>query len=68
MNTIMPKLVYIYEGIIDTNGTNELINAKYFGGIYEGRERNQALWDEVRECIEKNYDTEELKKVYINGD
>lgn len=67
-NTVMPKIVYVYEGITDTNGRNELINAKYFGGVYEGREGNQTLWDEVREYIEKSYDTEALKKVFINGD
>lgn len=68
MNTIMPKIVYIYEGITDANGRNELINVKYFGGVYEGRKGNQALWDEVREYIEKSYDTDVLKKVFINGD
>lgn len=30
-NTVMPKLVYVYEGITNENGRNELINKKHFG-------------------------------------
>lgn len=67
-NTIMPKLIYVYEGISHENGRNELINKKYFGGVYEGGKGVEALWKEVAEYIEESYDTEKLIKIYINGD
>ena len=67
-NTIMPKLIYVYEGITCENGRNELINKKHFGGVYEGGKAIEQLWREVSEYIEESYDTEELTKIYINGD
>ena len=67
-NTVMPKLIYVYEGITNENGRNELVNKKYFGGIYEGGKEVEELWKEVSEYIESSYDTEALKKIYINGD
>ena len=67
-NTVMPKLVYVYEGITNEKGRNELIGKKHFGGVYEGRSEIEKLWGEVREYIEASYDMEAIKKVYINGD
>lgn len=67
-NTIMPKLIYVYEGITNENGRNELINKKHFGGVYEGGKAIEQLWKEVAEYIEASYDAEELIKIYINGD
>ncbi len=67
-NTIMPKLIYVYEGIRSENGRNELINKKYFGGVYEGGKAVEELWREVWDYIEASYETEELVKIYINGD
>lgn len=67
-NTVMPKLIYVYEGITHENGRNELINKKYFGGVYEGSKAVEQLWGEVSEYIEASYDTEALEKIYINGD
>lgn len=67
-NTIMPKLIYVYEGISNENGRNELINKKHFGGVYEGGKAIEQLWKEVSEYIEASYDTEKLIKIYINGD
>ena len=67
-NTVMPKLVYVYEGISNENGRNELINKKHFGGVYEGSKEIEELWEEVREYIEASYDTEAIEKIYINGD
>lgn len=64
----MPKLIYVYEGITCENGRNELINKKHFGGVYEGGKAIEQLWKEVSEYIEASYDTEELRKIYINGD
>lgn len=67
-NTVMPKLVYVYEGIKNESGRNELVNKKYFGGIYEGGTGVEQLWREVCDYIEGSYDTEKLVKIYINGD
>lgn len=66
-NTIMPKLIYVYEGITHENGRNELINKKYFGGVYEGGKAIRALWEEAAEYIESSYDTDAMVKIYING-
>ena len=68
INTIMPRLIYVYEGITNENGRNELINKKHFGGVYEGGKAIEQLWKEVSEYIEASYDTEKLVKIYINGD
>ena len=67
-NTIMPRLVYVYEGITNDNGRNELIGKAHFGGIYEGSAEITRLWGEVYEYIENSYDIEYLEKIYINGD
>lgn len=67
-NTIMPKLIYVYEGITSEQGRNELINKKHFGGVYEGGKAIECLWNEVWEYIENSYDTDALEKIYINGD
>lgn len=67
-NTVMPKIVYVYEGIEDENGRHRLINGKYFGGVYEGTKGNAALWKEVNDYIMVAYDEEALQHVYVNGD
>ena len=64
----MPKVIYVYEGISTENGRNELFNKKHFGGVYEGTEGVQALWKEVQDYIDEAYDSDSLKKIYINGD
>lgn len=67
-NTIMPKLVYVYEGITIENGRSKLVNKKHFGGVYDGTKEIERLWREVSEYIEESYDRDALEKVYINGD
>ena len=67
-NTIMPKLIYVYEGVTNENGRNELINKRHFGGVYEGGKEIEQLWKEVWDYIEASYDINAIKKVYINGD
>ena len=67
-NTVMPKLIYVYEGIRNENGRNELINKKHFGGVYEGNKEIKELWGEVMGYIEASYDTDAIEKIYINGD
>lgn len=68
INTVMPKIVYVYEGITNENGRNELVNEMHFGGIYEGRSENEELWKKVSSYIEESYDREALKCIYVNGD
>ena len=67
-NTVMPKIIYVYEGISGENGRNELVEARHFGGVYEGADGNEKLWREVREYIEGSYDMESLRQIYISGD
>jgi hypothetical protein len=69
-NTIMPKLVYVYEGTERESPVSKrwrLINPHYFSGLYEG-DRNTDLWLEVADYIETHYDTEYLETVYLCGD
>ncbi len=67
-NTYMPKLVYAYEGIKAEEERHELINVKYFGDGYTGREGSIQLWKEVYDYIEAAYDEETLERIYVNGD
>lgn len=66
-NTVMPKDVYVYEGVENDGGKNHLIGAMHFGGVREGTE-NKELWQEVAEYIEASYDTDALKKIFLSGD
>lgn len=74
INTIMPKLVVVYEDIIDEapEGSGKhryrLVGKKVFSGVYNGTKENQKLWDEVEDYIYNTYDPDVLKKVYIAGD
>lgn len=68
-NTIMPKIAYVYEGVdSEDSGRSKLINTKYFGGVYEGTEGIREFWEEIYAYIESAYDTDTLKRIYINGD
>ena len=72
INTLMPKLVYLYEDIIPekedgTGKRHKLVNPHYFGGLREGKE-NETLWNEVADYIRAHYDEDYLEKVYICGD
>lgn len=66
---ILGKLIYLFEGKKKVcEGRNALINPHYHGGLYEGTEGNERLWEEVRDYIEEHYDTDHLEKVYIASD
>lgn len=68
-NTVMPYIVYVYDGIdIEEDGRSKLMNIKYFGGVYEGSEGVKELWDEVYAYISSAYDVDEIEQIYINGD
>lgn len=67
-NTIMPRLVYIYEGIEKegpNSKRNKLINKHYFGGVYNNTE---DLWQQVVCYIEEYYESDKIEKIYICGD
>lgn len=69
-NTVLGKLVYVYEGIerdAPRSIRHRLINPHYFSGVYSG-EDNDTLWKEVWKYIENHYDIDHLKKIYVNGD
>lgn len=69
INTIMPRIIYVYEGVdTDEAGRPKLINAKYFGGVYDGPEAIRKLWKEVLDYLYEAYDMDKVERVYINGD
>ena len=61
-----PRLIIVYDSIIEKGKRIELKNKKHFGGIYT--KKIDDLWEEVMSYIENNYDTEYLERVYISGD
>ncbi len=61
-----PRLIIVYDSIIEEGKRIELRNKKHFGGIYTNK--IDDLWEEVMTYIENNYDTEYLERVYILGD
>lgn len=63
------KLAYLYEGKKETGkNKRELVNTFYQSGIYEGSEKNKKFWERMEEYIEKTYDMDYLKTVYVIGD
>ncbi len=64
-NTVMPRLAYVYEGIgTEKDGRAKLINAKYFGGVYDGSGGVKDFWREVNDYIESACDTEMIKHIF----
>jgi len=69
--SFISKLVYVYEGKQDVHGSKdkkELVNSFYFSGLYPGKEGNEKLWGNVQDYINKSYDADCLKRVFISGD
>lgn len=72
-NTLMPKLVLVYEDIEEESGEKSekkryrLTGKHYFCGLYSGKE-NEKLWEEVRDYICTMYDWESIETIYIAGD
>jgi len=67
-NGAMTKLIYVYEGIepeAPKSKRNRLIHPHYF---CRGEGDNGGLWDEVYAYIEAHYDTDKIKKIYLNSD
>lgn len=74
INTIMPKIICLYEDVINESGEHsenpryKLIGKHYFCGVYAGEKQNIELWQQVSDYIEAVYDTDVLERVYIAGD
>lgn len=74
INTIMPKLVCLFEDVIDEAPKDskahryKLIGKHYFSRTKTKNKANYDLWKEVDDYIYANYDPEELKRIYIAGD
>ncbi len=66
-NTLITKLVYVYEGIDTTENRHELINPHYFAGTYQG-EKQYDLWDEVYAYMDTHYDLDHVKAIYLHSD
>lgn len=62
------KLAYLFEGKEDVcKGKRELVQPFYFGGLFPGEE-NAKYWENIERFIQKHYDQELLKTVYICSD
>lgn len=74
INTIMPKLICLFEDVIDEapKGSKKhryrLIGKHYFSSTGSGAQANYEFWKEVDDYIYANYDMEVLKRIYIAGD
>ncbi len=73
-NTIISKVIVVYEDVINESGEAsknpryKLTGKRTFSGVYKGEKENFRLWEQVRDYIENNYDTEVLERIYISGD
>lgn len=69
-NCQIVKLAYVYEGI-EWEGPgsvrHRLVNPYYFCRVCSGEE-NQRFWDEIYDYVDRHYDLEKVKRIYINGD
>lgn len=66
-NTLMPKLVYVHEGIDGEKSTTKrtvLKNLRYFGGDI----KSEDLWLKIADFIDKQYEYESIETIYISGD
>lgn len=64
---LMPKMVYVHEGIDYDKSTAKrkvLKNVRYFGGILNSEE----LWLEVSRYIDEVYDINKVETIYLSGD
>ncbi|PYG83908.1 uncharacterized protein UPF0236 [Ruminiclostridium sufflavum DSM 19573] len=64
---LMPKMVYVHEGIDYDKSTAKrkvLKNARYFGGILNSEE----LWLEVSRYIDEVYNINKVETIYLSGD
>lgn len=68
-NIAEPKLIYVYEGIDRESQTGSiLVNPRYFGGIYEGIEEIDEIWNQVWNYIDRVYEMNKIEQIFLNGD
>lgn len=68
-NTVMPRIVYVYDGVDTESGCRPMLsNVKYFGGEYAGAEGVKELWAEVLNYISDAYELDDVERIYVNGD
>ena len=66
-NILMPKMIYVHEGIDYEKSTTKrkvLKNVRYFGGMRNSEE----LWLEVSKYIDEVYDVNKVETMYLSGD
>lgn len=69
-NCLLTKLVYVYEGIErewEKSERKRLRNPYYFCGVNRG-EGNKQFWQEIYQYLDRTYDLEKVKKIYVNSD
>lgn len=63
-NTVMPRLIYVYEDVDYDGSKHGLVHCSYFGGDYAGAEGTKELWQEVFGFIRESYDEDLLERIY----
>ena len=69
-NGLAAKIAYVYEGkekVLPEGGRRELISCHYFCGTGSGQS-NDEFWDGIHRYLERKYDLEKVKKIYLNAD
>ncbi|MDO4651118.1 MAG: ISLre2 family transposase, partial [Eubacteriales bacterium] len=69
-NCLIEKLVYIHEGIeaeAPESKRFRLIAPHYFCSTANDKS-NQEFWKDIYQYIEKHYEVEKIKKIYLNAD
>ena len=61
-----PRIVVVYDNLIQNGKRIELKNKRHFGGLYKGKVDD--LWNEVAMYIENTYDMDYLEHVFVLGD
>lgn len=61
-----PRIIIVYDNILEKGKRIELQNKRHIGGIYKNR--IEDLWDEVAMYIENTYDIDYIKNIFISGD
>ncbi len=61
-----PRLIVVYDSIMKDGKRTKLCNKKHFGGVYKGK--IDDLWEEVLTYLDKTYELDKVKNIYILGD
>lgn len=69
-NGLITKMVCVYEGKEEETFHGKrrvLTNCHYFCGV-NSKEANLKFWDDIYQYLERNYDLDQVKKIYLNAD